>query len=239
MKQLLLLAAAGSLIALLSTGAQAQDLFDFENIPLSSVGQSITTMPIIAAEGPSIRTLTLSQSGLASPASPASGFVFVDNNAGGIVSFGNNLSNFAIGNAGDGTALETLTLTFAQSVSAVTFQFVTFPVALGNPLLELNALSNSGASAMGVGVANTTTGNNEGSLTLTGLFTSVSISLNSGLTQYLPVDTSAVVGDTFIVDSFVVTPSVVPVPEPGSLALFAGVALPLAWSLRRRKLQQN
>ncbi len=230
MKRFLLLAAAGSLIALLSTGARAQDTFDFEN-QAALIGQSITASPTVSAVAPSIRTLTLSQSGLTAPPSGTSGFTYLDNNAGGVVAFGNNLDNISIGDAGDGTALETLTLTFAQAVSGLTFQFVTFPAAINAPI-ELNATTNSGLSFSSAGVLNGTTGNGEGSIVLAGgLFTVVNLSLNA-VPQVGGV--AATVGDTFIVDTFVVTPSVIAVPEPGSIALLLGSALPLAWGLRRK-----
>lgn len=230
MKRFLLLAAAGSLIALLSTGARAQDTFDFEN-QAAFVGQSITASPTVAAAAPSLRTLTFSQSGLTAPPSGTSGFTYADNNAGGVVAFGNNLNNTSISNAGDGTALETLTVTFAQAVTSLTFQFVTFPAVINAPI-ELNATSDSGLSISSTGILNTITGNGEGSITLSGgLFTVVNLSLNA-IPQAGGV--AATVGDTFIVDTFVVTPSVIAVPEPGSIALLLGSALPLAWGLRRK-----
>jgi hypothetical protein len=231
MKLLVQIALAGSLTALSLGLARAQDTFDFEN-QAANIGLSIATSPTVAAEAPSVRTLTLSQSGLTAPPSASSGFAYLDNNAGGSVIFGNNLSGVSIGNAGDGTALETLTLTFTQAITGLTFQFVTFPVALNAPI-ELNALSDTGLSVSSAGTQNLTTGNGEGSLTLSGSpFTSVSLSLNS-IPQVGGI--GAAVGDTFIVDTFVVTPSVLVVPEPGVLALFAGVAAPLAWRLRRRR----
>ena len=231
MKLLVQIALAGSLTALSLGLARAQDTFDFEN-QAANIGLTIAASPTVAALAPSARTLTLSQSGLTAPPSASSGFAYVDNNAGGVVAFGNNLSNVSIGNAGDGTALETLTLTFGQAVTGLTFQFVTFPAAANAPI-ELNALSDTGLSLSSVGTLNLATGNGEGSLTLTGsAFNSVSLSLNVN-----PVagGIGATVGDTFIVDNFVVTPSVLAVPEPGALALFAGVAMPFAWRLRRRR----
>ena len=232
MKLLVPLALAGSLMALMPGGARAQDTFDFEN-QAANEGLSITASPTVAAEAPSTRTLTLSQSGLTAPPSASSGFAYVDNNAGGIVTYGNNLSNMAVGNAGDGTALETLTLTFDRAISGLTFQFVTFP-ATPNAPIELNALSDTGLSPSSAGVQNLITGNGEGSLFLSGgLFTSVTLSLNAIPT--LPGSVGATIGDTFIVDNFVVTPSITSVPEPGALALFAGLAAPLAWRLRRRR----
>lgn len=236
MKRFLLLAAAGSLIALLSTGAQAQDLFDFEN-QAANTSFSITTSPVVTAVAPSIRTLTLTQSGLAAPPSNTSGFTYLDNNMGGVVSFGNNLSNIVVGNAGDRqNTLETLTLTFDQAVSGLTFQFVTFPAAFGIPI-ELNASTDSGLSVSSTGVPNGTSGNGEGSITLSGggLFTIVNLSLN---TTPQMGGIGAVGGDTFLVDTFVVTPSVTQVPEPGSVALLLGMGLPLAWKLRRKARQQ-
>ena len=233
MKLLVSLALAGSLIALLPGGARAQDTFDFEN-QAGSIGLSIAAAPAVAAEAPSSRTLTLSQSGLTAAPSASSGFAYLDNNAGGVVAFGNNLSNVSIGNAGDGTALETLTLTFGQAVSGLTFQFVTFPVVFNAPI-ELNTLTDTGLTLSSTGIPNLVTNNNEGSLTLSGSpFTSVTLSLNAIST--LPGSVGATVGDTFIVDNFVVTPSITSVPEPGALALFAGLAAPLAWRLRRRRL---
>ncbi len=237
MKRLLLLAAAGSLIALLSTSANAQDLFDFENVR-AIPSDPITAFPVVMAEGASIRTLTLTQSGLTALPSNTSGFTFLDNNSGGVVAFGNNLSNIVVGNAGDRqNTLETLTLTFDQAVSGLTFQFVTFPAGFGVPI-ELNASTDSGLSFSSTGVPNGTSGNGEGSITLSGgLFTIVTLSLN---TTPQMGGTGAVGGDTFLVDNFLVTPSVISqVPEPGSVAMLLGMGLPVAWGLRRQSRQKR
>lgn len=228
MKRFSLLAVAGSLFTLmplLPLRAQAQDMFTLED-QLPRLAQSITLSPLITASAPSIRTALLSQSNVG-PGQPnnVAGFMFADNNGGPVVSYGTNLNNTVITDAQDGTALDTLTLTFAQPVSGLTFSFATIPVTPGN-LITLSATTNNAAVfASNTGVFNAISTDNEGSLTLTGgTFNILNLFLSG----------TATIGDSFAVDNFIVTPSVT-VPEPGSLALLAGMLVPVAWSLRRRK----
>lgn len=227
------LALIGGFLTLLGGRAQTQVIYTLEE-HTSDVGNAIKSSPVINANAPSLHTATLSQTTTGSTAAQP-GFTYVNNNGGGIVSYGNNLSNVAISNGGDGTALETLTVTFDQAVTMLTFQFVTVPLVVNNPI-ELNATANTGLTSSSAGTANLITGNNEGSLSLTGsAFTSIVIQLN---TKFLFTgDANASIGDVFAVDTFVSFPNAsvpAPVPEPGVLTFFLGAALPLAWRLCRR-----
>ena len=206
--------------------ARAQDTFDFENMgPGVQSATQITAFPVVSAEAPSGRTVTLSQSGVATG---GTGFTFEDNqNTGTSVAYGTNLNNFVIADPTDG-ALETLTLTFAQPVSGLTFQFATVPQNAGD-LITLSATTdNALVFASGTGTFNQTSQDNEGSLTL-GLAGQTFTTLNLFLSG------TAAAGDTFAVDTFVVTPRVAAVPEPGAIALLAGAGLPVVVALRRRR----
>ena len=232
MKPLSLFAVAGSLMALLPGSSRAQDMFTLED-HIPNIAQSILVSPTITAASPSIRFATLSQSNVG-PGQPndVAGFEYADNNGSGVISYGTNLNNIVITDSQDATSLDTLTLTFAQPVETLNFNFAV--IFVSGPTVTISATTDNAAIFnSGVGVFNATTMDNEGTLTLTsptpgGAFSVLNIFLSG----------TATIGDTFAVDNFVATPSITQVPEPGSIALLLGIGLPLAWKLRRKARQR-
>ena len=225
MKRIFLLAAAGSLILLSPHAAQAVDVFTLEeHVP--DLGNPITSAPTITGSGPSGITATLSQFNLGSGSfGNVIGFEYADNTNNTQVSYGTNLNNVVITDAQDGSALDTLVLTFSQPLSDLTFSFATTPLIPGALIPLFATTDNPTVFTSGTGSFNAVSQDNEGSLFLTGgTFTTLSIFLGG----------TARAGEVFAVDNFLVTPAApAPVPEPGSVALLLGIGLPVAWKLRR------